>query len=117
MGMIDLAGENPVIAALDYNMARDMAEALHEAYPGHLWAVTCEGEKGIATVRNMILAGNWGFVLKLGDISTASDWKKKVVMAGGELLERFKLSRGRANNDVIADMPTDFAGRVLGDYK
>ena len=93
-----------------------MAEALHAAYPGHLWGVTCEGEKGIATVRNLALAGNWGFVLKLADIYSASDWKKVVVRAGGELLERFRLRRGAADQDAIAGLSHDFAGRTLGDY-
>lgn len=119
MGMVDLtAGDGgPQVTILDYNTAKDMAEALHTAYPGHLWAVTCEGEKGIATVRNLALVGDWGFVLKLKDMYTASDWKKKVVAAGGEILERFKLSRGSANQDHISGMELDFTGRkTLGDY-
>ena len=114
MGMIDLTG-TPGVAALDFNMAKDMAEALHEAYPGYLWAVTCEGEKGIATVRNMNLSGNWGFVLKLKEISTSSDWKKRIQMAGGELLERYRLRRGLADQAAIAELQCDFAGRILGD--
>ena len=113
--MIDLSGDSPQVAALDFNMARDMAEALHAAYPGHLWAVTCDGEKGIATVRNMYLSGNWGFVLKLKEISTASDWKKKVVMAGGELLERYRLNRGSADQSAIAELQSDKFGNILGD--
>lgn len=116
MGMIDISGDSPEVAALDFNMARDMAEALHEAYPGHAWAVTCEGEKGLASVRNLALAGNWGFVLHLKTLSSASDWKKKVVMAGGELLERFRLRRGMADSAAIADLPTNRLGRVMGDY-
>ena len=56
-------------------MAKDMSETLHGTYPGHLWAVTCEGDKGIATVRNLSLSGEWGFVLHLKTMSTASDWK------------------------------------------
>lgn len=114
MGMIDLTG-TPDIAALDFNMAKEIAEVLHVAYPGHLWAVTSEGEKGIATVRNMALAGNWGFVLKLGSLYTSSDFKKQIVMAGGELLERFRLRRGAVDSAAIAALATDFAGQTLGD--
>lgn len=114
MSMIDLTG-TPDVAALDFNLSRDMAEALHKAYPGHLWAVTCEGEKGLATVRNMMLSGNWGFVLKLSDLTTASDWQKKVINAGGELLERYRLRRGVADQAAIADLQTNFAGHVIGD--
>ena len=114
MSMIDLTA-SPDVAALDFNTSREMAESLHAAYPGHLWAVTCEGDKGIATVRNLSLSGQWGFVLKLVSMSTSSDWKKQVINAGGELLERYKLRRGAANEAEIADLKTDFAGRVMGD--
>lgn len=116
MGLIDLSGGVPGVAMLDFNTAKDMAEALHAAYPGHLWAVTCEGEKGIATVRNLALSGEWGFVLHLKEIYSASAWKKDIVMAGGELLERFNLSRGLANQEAIASIQNDFSGRSIGDY-
>ena len=114
MSMIDMTASTDV-AALDFNTAREMAEVLHSAYPGHLWAVTCEGEKGIATVRNLSLSGQWGFILKLNEMSTSSDWKKRVLVAGGELLERYKLRRGAADAAAIADLKTDFSGRIVGD--
>lgn len=115
MGMIELSG-SPDVASNDYVMARDMAEALHAAYPGHLWAVTCEGDKGVATVRNLALAGNWGFVLRLPEIYSASSWKKLVLSCGGELLERFRLRRGVADEDEIAALAHDFTGKTIGDY-
>lgn len=114
MSMIDMTA-SPDVAALDFNTAREMAEVLHSAYPDHLWAVTCEGEKGIATVRNLSLSGQWGFILKLREMYTSSDWKKRVLVAGGELLERYKLRRGAADAAAIADLKTDFSGRIVGD--
>lgn len=116
MGIIDLAGGAAQVAVLDFNTAKDMAEVLHAAYPGHAWAVTCEGEKGIATVRNLGLSGEWGFVLHLKDGYSASEWKRKIILAGGELLERFRLYRGLANQDAIASLHNDFSGRSIGDY-
>ena len=119
MGMIDLSGGEGGSQAhvLDFAMAKDMAEALHEAYPGHLWAVTCEGDKGIATVRNLNLSGEWGFVLHLKKQYSSSDLKRQVLMAGGEVLERFRLNRGIADQPAILDLKTDWTGRkTLGDY-
>ena len=113
--LIDLSG-SPDVAAHDLAIARDMAEVLHAIYPDHAWAVTCECDKGIATVRNLALAGNWGFVLKLADLYSASSWKKMVVRAGGELLERFMLRRGAADSAAIASLDHDFSGKTLGDY-
>ena len=116
MGMIDLTS-TPDVAALDFNTAKLMSEALTKAYPGHAWAVTCEGDKGIATVRNLGLSGNWGFILKLSEMTSSSDWERRIVMAGGELLERFKLRRGAVDHDAVASLAMDPLGRkTLGDY-
>lgn len=116
MGLIDLTS-TPDVAALDFNTAKEMSETLTAAYPGHAWAVTCEGEKGIATVYNLALSGNWGFVLKLSNLYSSSDWKKQIIMAGGELLERFRLRRGIVDHEAIAALDMDPLGRkTLGDY-
>lgn len=114
--MSDIVTDTPNIAANDLVMAKTMADTLHTAYPGHLWAVTCDGKQGMADVRNMALSGNWGFRLKLRDIYSASEFKKDVLRAGGELLERYKLARGRFREDQYSDIPTDFAGRLKGDH-
>jgi hypothetical protein len=91
--MIDLT-DDPRIVALDMMLAKRMAEVLHTHYPDHLWAVTCEGAQGIASVRNLRLSGNWGFVLKIKDFQD-DPALKPVIRAGGELLERYRISRGR----------------------
>jgi len=116
MGLVELGGGNAQVEVLDYNAAKEMAEVLHAAYPGHLWAVTCEGNNGIATIRNLALSGELGFVLKLKDIYSASAWKKTILAAAGEILERFYLRRGAANEDQITSVPIDFTGRSIGDY-
>lgn len=105
--MIELTG-NPNVETLDYLTARQMAETLHKHYPGHLWAVTCEGLKGIATVRNLRLSGNWGFIIKLRDLN-ADPGMKEVIRAGGELLERYRVARGRFN-------PEDMERELVADH-
>lgn len=114
--MTDILTAEPNLTANDFVMAKEMAEALHQAYPGHLWAVTCSGTTGMADVRNLMLSGNWGFRLKLKEIYSGSAFKKDVIKAGGELLERYRVSRGRYNDDEIASMSTDFAGRLKADH-
>lgn len=100
--MLELT-DNPNVVVNDFLLAKRMAEVLHKHYPGHLWAVTCEGQTGIATVRNLRLSGMWGFTLKLKNIQD-DPTLKRVVMAGGELLERYKVARGKFNP---ADMERD----------
>lgn len=101
--------------ANDYVMAKNMAEALHRVYPNQLWAVTCEGKKGIATIRNMYLSGNYGFVLRLPTIYSGSDFERRVIMAGGEILERYRLKRGKFDQAQYANLPVDFAGHLTPD--
>lgn len=98
--------------ANDYNMARDMAEALHAHYPGQRWAVTCEGAQGIATIRNLLLSGTYGYLLKLPAIYSASAFKKDVIHAGGEILERFKMPRGNFNQVSYESLKMNFAGHM-----
>ena len=114
--MSDLITATPDLGANDFVIAREMAEALHQAYPGHLWAVSCSGETGMADVRNLMLSGSWGFRLKLKDIYSGSAFKKDVIKAGGELLERYRVARGRFNAENMASMPVDFAGRLKADH-
>jgi hypothetical protein len=96
-------------------MAKTMAAALHAHYPGHLWAVACDGQIGFADVRNLALSGTWGFRIRLSKMYSASAFEKQVVMAGGELLERYKLKRGRLNEDHLLSLKADFAGRLTAD--
>ena len=107
--------DDPHVALNDYLTAKSMAEALHTAYPGHLWGVTCDGRAGFADVRNLALSGNWGYRIRLAAMYSASQFKKDVLKAGGEVLERFSLSRGKLNEDHLNNLSVDFAGRVKGD--
>ena len=108
--------ENPQVAANDLVMAKEMADTLNRHYPGHLWAVNVDGAgTGFADVRNIGLSGNWGFRVMLKHTYSASEFQKRIVMAGGEILERFRLSRGRLNEEQYADLPTDRFGNFKAD--
>lgn len=113
--MSEIITDNPQGNANDILMAKQLAEALHQAYPGHLWAVTCDGRTGMADIRNLMLAGNWGFRMHMRSHYSASQWRHKAIMAGGELLERFRLTRGRFNQDQYLSQPTDRFGNLKGD--
>ena len=113
--MEDMTTDTPNINANDLVLSKDMAEALHAAYPGHLWAVQVQSKQGMADVRNLMLSGNWGFRIKLPAIYSASDFKKQVLRGGGEILERYRLRRGAADPDAIANLAVNGRGVVIGD--
>ena len=99
----------------DLAMSKEIAEALNQQYPGHLWAVRVQGEYGVASIHNLMLSGEWGYRLLLDKNYSVSDLRARAIKAGGEILERFNVKRGKMNDDHMATMATDFAGRVLGD--
>lgn len=103
----------PQISANDLIFAKEMAEVLHAHYPGHLWAVSVEG--GMADIRNLMLSSQYGYRLRLPDVYSMSSFRHKVIHAGGEILERFKVLRGRADFEAMAGLPVDIAGRPIGD--
>jgi hypothetical protein len=75
-------------------------EILCEVYPGHPWATLVRG--GIVFVRHLGLGKNWGMVRKYKDITHDSAvFKKEIIMAAGEFLERASLKRGRSTGDEI----------------
>jgi len=100
-----------VFKATDHTLAKNVAEKLEEKYPGWLWAVNVMD--GVLSVKSMRLSGNWGFVLHTDKID--NDYKM-VVMAGGEILERFRQKRGAFNNTLYNDLVMDSTGKLNGDY-
>ncbi len=95
----------------DHILAKNIAEKLEEKYPGWFWAVHVMD--GLVAVKSLRLSGNWGFVLHSDKID--NDYKK-VVMAGGEILERFRQKRGKFNETLYNDLEMDSKGKLNGDY-
>lgn len=98
----------------DLDTARKIAEVLHRHYPGHLWAVHASAETGIATIHNLRLSGRWGFVIRLQELNH-DRMLKMVVRAGGELLERWRLSRGPLRESEIEGRGENLRGELIGD--
>ncbi len=112
----DLTTDRPQITANDMVMAKEMADILNTAYPGHLWAVHVDGAgSGFADVRNLAFSGAWGFRVKLKDIYSASQFKKDILRAGGEVLERYRQRRGAFSDSDFQSTPTDRVGNFKAD--
>lgn len=106
--MQGLVTDAPEVAANEMVLAKSMADTLHKHYPGHMWGVNVEG--GVANVRNLSLSGEFGFRVRLPEIYSASQFDKQIMRAGGEILERFRVSRGTKGLEQAACLPTDYAG-------
>jgi hypothetical protein len=95
-------------AAIDLQMAERAGVVLTRKYPLHAWHVLVEG--GMLTVRNLDLSGKWGFSLKAKNVTDAL-----IMRAGGELLERYRVSRGAAKASDLANLRRDIFGYPMGD--
>ena len=91
-------------AMADQDVCIAMGEALTQAYPGYVWNVGCNHQGGVATVSLVIpsVCGNQakGFMIHLSTVLGPGGYKK-VLAAGGEVLERWNLSRERAPRDFV----------------
>lgn len=102
--------EDNGLTALEMLFAKRISETLMKHYPGYLWAV--DVSRSIVNIRCLDAHGLMGYTLHVPNEYSASEFDKRVVRAGGEILERFQLSRRRIDNAAIADMPTNFAGEL-----
>ena len=99
--MLELS-DNKDIDTMDFLMAKRIGDTLEKHYPGHLWAIRPQREQGIVTVFNLRLQEmdplkkQWGFTRKIANLDPSPEGIDRQFMRdAGELLERFKISRGR----------------------
>jgi hypothetical protein len=107
-------GDDVSLAQRELRLAREVAGSLLAEYPNHLWAVQVHG--GAVIVKNLALHGRWGFVLHCHKI-VDGDIRRAAMRAGGELLERWRVSRGAggasqaldvlSGRDVLDRLPED----------
>jgi hypothetical protein len=92
----------PGIPPADAVLAVDCYGKLIEHYPGHRWRVTADHRGGCVFIQ-LLYAGierkewEWGWVIHINRLDPNL---KAIVKAGGELLERYRLSRGPAPEDA-----------------
>lgn len=84
----------------DDPLAKRIGEILVEAYPGHPWHVAITG--GVLVIKHMKISAKMGMVLHYQKVvHDAKVLKRGIVIAGGELLERAGLTRGRFEEQRI----------------
>lgn len=87
----------------DQDVCIAVFEDLAKQYPGYPWCVGCNHEAGTVVIDLMVdkppHLRNYAYQLYLSTVLGA-EGQKKVMRAGGELLERFGLQRGWAHPDT-----------------
>jgi hypothetical protein len=99
----------------DLLLQKDLEVLLHRHYPGHFWYVDVNIRQGMINVKNFFLSGNMGFRLHLKGVFSASQVERDVMLAGGELLERYRMARGAFDVAKWCALPTDRRGQLIVD--
>jgi hypothetical protein len=81
-----------------------------------MWCVQPDERGGVINLFSMRLSGEWGYRFRTMDIQ--GDPKvcdPKIVAAGGEILERFRVPRGTYRYEDWQEAPKDIAGMARAD--
>lgn len=83
-----------VWTANDEILAKRCADMLNAHYPGYLWAVNVNSTPtgGVVIIKNFSVSYRYGYTLHIEKLDNKL---RKVMQAGGEILERARLNRGR----------------------
>jgi hypothetical protein len=96
---------NPLdIEAAQHMLCKTTADTLEKHYPGWGWGVALDLRGQVLDIRSARLPGGWGFRIKLGSIDPEG---RAIMRAGGELLERYQLARGRHTPGATANLERD----------
>lgn len=95
--------------ALEDATAKDTAEVLTHFYPNHSWWVECK--QGVLIIKHMEASGFRGIIgmlRKVVSLPTSSlAFRKEILRAGGELLERAGLPRSARTDDPVIHIDLD----------
>lgn len=97
---------------LDQQLCEIVGAVLIKHYPLYDWLIEADCRKGFIDIRNVSLDGQLGCRIKMNGPASSSELEKLAMRYGGEILERFNVTRGAMNLQEIDALETDFSGRV-----
>ncbi|MFZ4856149.1 MAG: hypothetical protein ACOYL3_07105 [Desulfuromonadaceae bacterium] len=97
---------------LDQQLCEIVSAVLMRHYPLYDWLVRADRRKGMIDILNVSLDGQLGCRIFMDGPATVSGLEHKAMMYGGEILERFNVTRGTMKQQEVAELPRDFAGRI-----
>lgn len=106
--------EEAIFRVKDFEIAKMVGAALCHKYPNHGWQVEADSRNGIAKIFMSQMSSSQGYIYKLKDISLGT-FDREMMRVGGEMLERFSISRGRFNEDSIKNVMRDPRGNAIAD--
>lgn len=126
---LETMGHGDLMVA-DLALGKKIMEVLEKHYTFHNWFVDVNLQAGHCSIQLMYEGNNlekriwkYGFLLHVKDLLTLDEiaFEKKIMSCGGEVLERYGITRRRAKENDIFDFITggyvDETGMVLESRK
>lgn len=100
-------------AFADMALAKSIGEALLGAYPNRAWTIHADSEQGVVDVMLADATTRYGYTIHL-KAKTLFELQREAVYGGGEILERFNLSRERVfNRDAVDELKRNVLGEAV----
>lgn len=99
--------EEKARALRDVGLAKRIGEHLDLTYPGHFFMVKVDSRNGVAQISFPLMPQGFYYVVHLSRLN-ADPGMKCITKAGGELLERFFIPRGRYRSDLWSEASTKY---------
>lgn len=99
--------------AANRSIAHFIGGELKRHYPLRVWAVQPQVDQGVVDIFLLDATGRWAYTLHLAH-KTFEILGREAVRAGGEILERFNLSREkRFNRDHVETLSRNIRGEAI----
>ena len=115
--IIDIATIDEAREAISNDaLCKKIGSALIKAYPSRRWYVRVFDHGRVATIILYDVNTEYGNTVKMLDRRERVNIKK-CIMAGGEALERFNLTRSMSDNSDVMSLQRNTVGNVYGSNK
>lgn len=104
-------------AKIEMWIAKNVGEALVKHYPNRQWGVDVDIPGSMVVIMCPSLCMDKGYHVAMTDDRTIQDLQARAVHAGGEILERYGISRSRKfDPDIIESMDRYFTGEAISGH-
>ena len=110
--IVDTHKQDMLKEATITSLVKNVADKLHQKYPGHLWAVGPSNDYSMLAIWNEALSDRYGMWIRVEDIDPEY---KNITRWAGELLERARVDRGPANEEQLASLQRNVRGEAVFD--
>lgn len=97
--------EESIFEKHDQILAKELGDLLFKHYPKYMWLVNVSSHQGVVQIMLGNVMGKYGFTIKIQNVIEDPS-RKRVILAGGEVLERYNLRRGKASEGELESLET-----------